>query len=232
MDQERQIRFLYPPIIVISFFLWRFLANTDGYCSFLHAIESLKSLNAIGSSLTIILAGTSMILVCGFLLGTFTFTLMKFGALLCLIVKYYFEDPKTLTSPRDFSASHEFPLREETRRNIWDQVFSHKPHTTHDPSLNLMASAWLDRNHSGEGITLWITRRWNAFNVSANICVGVSLAMYWFSGKSNYAEIPKNWTFAGWFLICAFALNGFLARLETMRMLRFLALDPLIKKHD
>ena len=214
MDQERQIRFLYPPIIVLCYFIWGFHYDNLGIQTIDQIIGLIKALQPYAGTLSAILAGGTLLVLIGFLLGTLTyaFARMTFFALgIC------FKKNARL------SGTHEVWLEQDSEEKIWNAVMPSSVFRRHDI---LYATVWLDHNLAGKEIHSWVVRRWNAFNVSLNICFGIVVSMLlFFCPYSPLASctIPQYWYNTGITTTLVFSLNAFRAYRETLRMIVFSA---------
>lgn len=199
MDNERQIRFLYPPLLVVLYFLLGWLSDCQGRQELECLVKELTELGALYG----LFASGSVILVVGFVLGTVTYLLLRLFA-------------RVLDSE-----THEIPCDTEMREAIWRATGSDTGLPKND--YLLMAGVWIDFVHCKDGVHEWIVRRWNAFNTSANIVVGVVIVLPWGSAIWRERDIPPIWYCLGFFLIGGFLINALIAYSETMRMIRFAA---------
>ncbi len=77
MDKEREIRFLYPPLIVGAYFLWGWLGDATGREELQGIICWFRGVGDVTGSIAGILTGGSLILVIGYLLGTLTYVTLR-----------------------------------------------------------------------------------------------------------------------------------------------------------
>lgn len=202
MDKEREIRFLYPAMIVGLYFAWGWLGDPQGWRE-LDTIKAVfKNMGPVPSTLAGILAGGSLILIIGYVLGTVTYTALRGLSWLCS------------------DSTHEIPNSPKALEAIWSVAgLESKPLNNAEQQ---MATVWLDFSQCKQGVHEWIVRRWNAFNLSANIASGLLICLAWRVFHSS-RQTPACWCIFGLigFVIC-FA-NALIAHRDTMAMLEFAA---------
>jgi hypothetical protein len=157
MNTDRQIRFLYPPILVLAFFFWRLVADCQVRAAVKSALDTAKSAGSASAAFTTVLAAGTLILVVGYVLGSMTYFLMR-------AVSFLVGRP-----------SHEAAFKDSDRELVWQAVMpAAVKYRAEDAWL---ASVWIDAKLSGKGINEWLGRRWNGFNLAANIFLGTILTM-------------------------------------------------------
>lgn len=200
MNPDRQIRFLYPPILILAFLMWAIVEDSELKLKVLALLsatpESLKGL--VGA----LVGGSTAILIIGFVSGTVTFLTLRiiFAVFGC--------------------RTHEVPISENCRRRIWTALM---PSPVIEHRKILFATAYLHFGICSKEVADWIARRWNAFNLSANICFGIALVM----ASVGWFELLHPASF-WWFGVGAGALvlffaNAFFAWRDTMGMVTFCA---------
>lgn len=204
MDKEREIRFLYPPLIIGAYFLWGWLGDIRGRQELDAIICWFRGVGDVKGSLAGILTGGSLILVIGYLLGTLTYVALR------------------LMSRLMFHSSHEIPTDESTRGAIWKAAGITGRNAENLDELQ-MSTVWLDFHMSKKTVHEWIVRRWNAFNISANIVAGILLCWGWRLAFADTRQIPQGWCLFGMIALVVFFENALTAHKDTMGMLKFAA---------
>ncbi len=191
MDTERQIR-----LIIAPFFLFASLllgAILSGQIT-VDSVSTLKPgvLVAIGSALT---AATLPI---GFLIGAVSISLLRLAFSLFT------------------NQSYEAVLPQSSWEIIWPRIKAAPPI---DLKKSLYAGVTLDHELLSHGVHNWITRRWNAFSISAHSCVALLLA--------HLVAIPLGilqscgWGAATFVSVALLTSTGAAAWIQTMKMLEF-----------
>ncbi len=121
-----------------------------------------------------------------------------------------------------FHSSHEIPTDESTRRTIWNATGIPGRSADHLDELQ-MSTVWLDFFSSKKTVHQWIVRRWNAFNVSANIVAGILLCWGLRLTFPETRHAPQGWWVIGLVGLLVFFQNALIAHGDTMRMLKFAA---------
>ena len=198
MDKDRQIRFLYPPLIFLSsiaFGIW-----LDDVSTVKTSIATFfKNTNNTSVAVTI-LGLSSIVLVIGFLLGTLTVFVLRI-----MFWKNNF--------------IYELKLKEKSYQEIGGLILAKK-----DGSISkkdrLYAGVVFDHGYISENIHRWIIRRWNAFFISSSSTLALFISLF----VGNLIEITLSWTWVftvlGFGII--FILQARFSWLETMRMIEFM----------
>lgn len=151
MDKERQIRFLYPPLIFLSSIvigIWQDYPN-----AIWDSISTLFTNNNITSIVIALLGAGSLILVLGYIIGTITI----------LLLRLFF---------RKNGWNYEFKLSDQTYFNIGKLILKDKSDTVHKKE-RMYAAVVFDHSYINDRIHQWIARRWNAFLIAAFSVVGL-----------------------------------------------------------
>jgi hypothetical protein len=200
MDKDRQIRFLYPPLIFLGSIALGFYL--DDSTSVQSIIEDFPQLD---KSLTIVLAilgAGSLILLLGYLLGSVTVSILK----LAFRLKGKHFNYEELLSDKFYKAIEDIILKEEG-----------KPVDKMD---RLYAVSTFDHGFISSGVHQWIVRRWNAFFISSSSAVAIFFS---FIIGRFCLNIDFNWV---WLLVSLifFSMLAWLASTswyEVMRMIEF-----------
>ncbi|MBI5422709.1 MAG: hypothetical protein HZA32_01395 [Opitutae bacterium] len=219
VDPTRQIRFLYPPLICLGYLLWLLLSNarTAEVFSQVFRDAPTPTITFVGT----LVAGGVVVVVIGFILGTFTYSVMRLLSLLRGIKSH---------RPSEWIGwqTHEAWFSEDDANDIWRRSVGLwadlKKRDIH------LATVRLDFALIDERVHQWIERRWNAFNISLNTVIGILLVK---GGAQYFAPSlprPNLWAETGWALVAMFLINAFLAFKDSGRMLVFCSQLPEEKK--
>ncbi len=198
MDKDRQIRFLYPPLIFLgslAFGIW------FDKSSLLYAdIEKFFS-NQNNTSIAVALIGiTSIVLLFGFLLGTITI----------LILRGFFPNNRF---------NYEFKLSEESYQKIGKLILRNKKDKVHKKD-RMFAVVVFDHSYIHENVHRWIARRWNAFLIASSSVIGLVSSLI--VGNLLNVNLGCSWIIPVIILIVLFILQGYSSWIETMRMIEFM----------
>lgn len=204
MDKEREIRFLYPPLIVAAYFVWGWLGSSHGFQELGAIAAVIQNIGAVTGTVAGVLAGSTLILVAGYLLGTLTYFILRMFALLRGL------------------QSHEIPSDESVHDEIWNAsgIIGRRHRDTGEIQ---MATVWLDFRTYQKGIHEWIVRRWNAFNLSMNVMVGIALCWGWAWWHLGLCGMSAAWFFSGVSGMIVFGTNAYFAHTDMMGMIRYAA---------
>lgn len=198
MDRDRQIRFLYPPLIFISSIaLGVFLDYPNSLSK--TVFETLGNDNATSVVATLLGLG-SVVLVLGYLIGTVTILLLR---LLFFWNRF----------------NYEFKLSEQTYDEIGRLIFK-KENDAIGIKERMYAAVVFDHSHINDRIHSWIVRRWNAFMIASFSVVGLLGSL--FLGPPLGFSSTSGWFFTVGFFILCLVLQAWLSYRETMRMISFL----------
>ena len=198
MDRDRQIRFLYPPLIFISSTaLGVFLDYPN---SFSTTISTMMTNDNTTNVLATLLGLGSIVLVLGYLIGTVTILLLRL---------LFFRN----------GFNYEFKLSKQTYDDIGRLIFKDKNETV-EKNERMYAAVVFDHSHINDRIHSWIVRRWNAFMIASFSIVGLlaSLSLRPLLGFS----FTCGWFFTVDVFIFCFVIQAWLSYRETMRMISFL----------
>jgi len=198
MDKDRQIRFLYPPLIFLSSIalgVWLDYPN-----SLSTDIESmLKNVNTTNVVATLLGLG-SLVLVLGYLIGTVTILLLRL---------VFFNN----------GFNYEFMLPKQTYGKIGKLIFKNKNENV-EKKERMYAAVVFDYSYINDRIHGWIVRRWNAFMIASFSVVGLLGSI--FLGPRLGFSITNGWFVTVDIFIICFVVQGWLSYRETMRMITFL----------
>jgi hypothetical protein len=192
MDPDRQIRFAIPPFFLFFSILVGVFLSNNPLRDWLTSVEGPRLL-AVG---TAIAAST---LPVGFVISSITFLLLR----LCFLpTGRSFE---TFISPVALMA-------------VWPSL---KTTLQCEQKWHFESVVTLDHELLSSGMHSWIMRRWNAFLISTQACVALSLAHV--VAQALSLEQPCLWFVGSLCIGGILALNAIVAWRGTMKMLEFQA---------
>ncbi len=155
MDKDRQIRFLYPPLFFVGFWIWAlYLDPARGVADYLPTGVQLPiSLNNI---LGILAGGGVLVLVLGFLISSVSVALLRISFRLA------------------GHHTYEAVLSDDCRERLSNAVGLQKSAPKSDV---LYLAAVFDHGLLPDNIHTWLLRRWSAFNISAHSNLGLVLVL-------------------------------------------------------
>lgn len=197
MDQERQVRFLYPPFFFVMSLLFGLILDSSR--SLKDIVPALKTSTSGPIEILGLLAGGSVfVLASGFLIGAISSLLLRFGF-------------------RVFGKRHyEASVTPSSLGRIWKMLDS-----LDGPSQDkiLYAVATFDHELLSPGIREWIHRRWIAFTTSAHCCTALGLALI--LGACLSIALKWEWLVVSLLVFAVLAFNAFFAWRDAMSMLEF-----------
>jgi len=210
MDQIRKIRFLIPPFFFIASMLFviyyssparEFLSTLK---NFIDEKDSYKFLIAIFS------AGAISILPIGFLIGSFSYAILR-------AIFFLF---------RSRGCKYEVCLNRDYLKRIWIKIGLRKPYYSfvEEQLDDLIYYATITFDHhilfkKRKGIHDWLVRRWNAFNISVH-CISALILSYVLSWLLE-AKMPSVWYTITLSIIIVLVINAVCTWRETMKMMDF-----------
>jgi len=201
MDKDREIRFLYPPsIFIVSLVLGMlFEPNRETLSCILEKFPCLGTTHEIRiiDLIIALFGGSFFILTFGFLIGSITINLMR---LLFLFSKHHYETA----------------VNDEAYNRIWGKIFP--TNNKSEIKQELYTVATYDHSMIDKDIHIWLRRRWNAFNVSANSALSLLIA---FIVGCCFLNFSCWWGGIVIFFLIILLLNARKAWKETMEMLEF-----------
>jgi hypothetical protein len=200
MDKDRQIRFLYPPLVFLgSLLLAAVRADTD----FINGrLELIFFETKSGSSIIELLAISSLILLLGFLLGTLTVLLLRFFFwLFC-------------------KSSYEIKLSDSTYEKIGRLILTNKKGKIH-PAFKHYAGMVFDHSYISQGMHSWIIRRWNSFFIASSSTVSLFASIIFGLWVLNI-PCTLSWAITVFISMVLFTIQAIFSWKQTMKMITFL----------
>lgn len=153
MDPERQIRFLYPPVVFVESVLWGIWVD-PAYV--FHTLVPKEFIGGTSSQvLTVIAGGGVVVTALGLVINTIPWAILR-G------VTWIFR-----------RESHEALLQAAALERIRRVVGFHRSPDAHE---RLFLVATFDHSNLPNPIHRWLFRRWNAFNVNVSVAFALMLA--------------------------------------------------------
>lgn len=195
IDPERKIRFLYPPFFLLASLLLGLYFDPNRSLNDILPIMGSDWIKVIVGAL---IGGGLIVIVAGFFIGTISLCILR------LAFKVFGK------------RQHEAVLSQGCLEQIWKQL-----HATGAPCQNqtLYAAATFDHELLPKGIHDWLTRRWNAFNISVNS--GVAFALALIIGKVLSIDIGIEWCVTSVIVAGFLTWSVILAWRDTMGMIEF-----------
>lgn len=198
MDKDRQIRFLYPPLIFLSSLALGVRLDYPNELS-----VSVSNI-LVNPNATIVLAALlglgSLVLVLGYLIGTFTILLLRF---------LFFNN----------NFNYEFKLSKATYEKIGELILKNKNDGI-GKNEKMYAAVVFDHSYINDRIHSWIVRRWNGFMTASFSVTGLISSL--FVGPLLGISITFYWFFTVLIFSICFAFQARFSWRETMRMITFL----------
>lgn len=204
MDQNRQIRFLIPPFLLLaSLFLGDFVSCSNIINKI--AEQPDKNILAIVAAL-----GGSTIPI-GFLIASIPIAVLNFIGFVCCRKKSKW--------------NYELSISPKALKMIWPKL---ETSLKFDFQKRFYAGVTFDHDILPLGIHQWLYRRWNAFNICINCCAALLL-----SHAIGYFLLIRQ-TFYWWIVTTIIFLfmffNAMVAWRQTMQMIEFQAFRNFEKK--
>ena len=191
MDELRNIRFLIPPFF---FFLSAFLA---AYFSG-GGLATLISPFSTEQALALTAAIGAATLPIGYLITSISILALQILARCC------------------GAKTYEAHLSDSAFASVWTATRST---LESDRELELYAVATYDHSILPPAIHQWIQRRWNSFNIAAHSCMALLLSLI--AALLPGVHFSCQWLGCLLLLLAVFAINGYRAWRQAMRMLDF-----------
>jgi hypothetical protein len=211
MDEERKIQLLYPPLFFVVAFMAALLTDPCHGPDIRKLFEKDIDFETVAG---LIAAGSVVVLVFGFVIGTVTITILRF--LGCVLL----------------DGSYEARLPKYAHDNIYQALgLAEKlPHECCRKKYRLYSAATYDHECTSESVHRWVLRRWSSFNICVSSITALVLAIAFvglFSLRPRYE----------WFVIVLpiipiLFIQAVCAWIDTMLMLEFQALRKLPPRRD
>jgi len=195
-DQERQIRFLYPPFFLLASLLWGLYLDPNRCLSDILPTTSFPA--EASKILGLIAGGGIFIIAAGFLIGAVS--------VLALRLIFF------MLGRRRYEAS----VSAECLKRIWERVHAAE---LPDTSKALYAVATFDHEIIPKSIHEWVGRRWSAFHTSVHSCTALVLAIV--IGSRISIDVSVEWLVTTLIVCAILATNAFWAWRDTMAMIDF-----------
>lgn len=194
MDKERQIRFLYPPIILLGWLLLGFVF--DDHKSFSNLVQVLKSVTT-KEMIAWIAGGGLIVIVLGYLIGTLTLSFLRI-----IFIKR--------------RGSYEIS-KKTNYEEIKKVIFKDNSDISDKERLFLVVT--YDHEFLPIAIHKWLQRRWQSFNTAANSVTAIILSMI--IGKMLCIKITSCWLILSVIFVLMLWYQAYRMREETIKMIEF-----------
>lgn len=201
MDENRKIRFLYPPFVLLISMLIALYYDCDKSLSdFLAQLENADKTTEL---LIVLIGGGIFVVVLGYLIETMT----------KLILRLIF----WLVKRRHYLVADN--LSNETYRSISYMLFLHFRTLNRNQQLN--AALTLDNAVLPKGIYQWIIRRWNIFNLACNSIFAIIISLGFLFQFD--VSVSRSWLIIIGVMLIILFITAFFAWKETKNMYEFQA---------
>lgn len=199
MDKDRQIRFLYPPLIFLASLALGMYFDSSGE---LRKIISEFIKTEINANIAIAIIGlSSIVLLLGFLLGTLTVLFLRLG---------FFWN----------RFNYEFKLKQLSYNQIGKLILKEPNTDSISKKDRMYAGIVFDHSYISEKMHSWVVRRWNSFFIASSSTVALFASLI--IGHLLKIGYTSNWVWSIIASIFVFVLQAFSSWTETMRMIEFL----------
>src|ERR1044072_6981008 len=178
MDKDRQIRFLYPPLFFIGFWLWALyldpIRSAQNYLpSPIGADRSMDVTDVAG----IIAGGGVVVLVAGFLISVVSVVVLRIAF--------------AIGGHSTYEVVWSDECRARVSRAVGLDLVSERE--------ALYLAATFDHVLLPDNAHTWLLRRWSSFNISCHSCTALILAL----GAARWSELSPG---TGWYIVLLFSL--------------------------
>lgn len=200
MDEQRQIRFLYPPFVMLASLLWGIhLDHNTSLASLLQ--NRIPSGSEWSGVIGIVLGGGAVVIVFGFVIATISISLLRLIFLirsLCTCRWTHFE--ATVSS--------------DCLKLLWPKLGLPNPV---DECKMLYAVVTFDHERLPRRVHEWLRRRWSAFLISSHSVVALGIAL--FIGWHLNVALTRDWIITSCALMLLFLWTAVAAWIGNMRMI-------------
>lgn len=200
MDKDRQIRFLYPPLIFIASLLLGIYFDDSTKREEVPILKEFIASTSDNSAFIAFLGASSLVLLLGFLLGTIT--------VLALRLSFWWN-----------GFNYEIKLGETAFEAIGIRILKGDSKVI-DKEDKMYAGIVFDHGCIPKNIHNWIIRRWNSFFIACSSIVALSLSLL--IGSFLKIQLTSSWLGAVIFFIVLFLFQAYLSWRETMKMIEFM----------
>lgn len=200
MDNERKIRFLYPPFILIFSVFFGIYSYKPEIIT--NVLSSTENENIIAKAALVLVGGSIAVVVLGFLISIITMNVLRLG--FRLLGKRHYMAVDSL-SERSYKHLKKALI---SKNNSWNQ------------SDYKYAAIFYENTIVPQRVQGWLIRRWNSFNISASSLTALLLSIPVLVSCKGF-QITIEWILfiliIGTFLV----LNGVNSWRETLEMTEF-----------
>lgn len=200
MDEQRKIRFLYPPLVMLASLLWgiHLDPNTNLASLLQNRIFPVSDWNGI---IGIVLGGGTVVIAFGFVISTVSISFLR----LIFLIRGCWTGRKV-----DFEAT----VSSRCLKLLWAKLGLPQPP---DDSKMLYAVVTFDHEKLPRPVHEWLRRRWSAFLISSHSVVALGFALFF--GWSFNVELTICWIITSCVLMFVFLWAAVIAWIGNMRMI-------------
>ena len=228
MDAERQIRFLYPPFFLLASLAYGWHLDGKSIDDFFYKTGSTEeSAQTTGGNgfIPLLVAGSVFVIVTGYFIGTVSMLSRWFLINVFALLVRGLRRARNKPLPWKWSEAFEKSSWVRDEAVLSDIALSGierhlcLPREL-DRSYALYAAASFDHGHLAKGIHDWLTRRWNAYNISVNSIAALVMAL--FAGWcSDDIDVTCRWVVVSAITGAPLLFSGVMAWKDTMAMIEF-----------
>lgn len=204
MDEVRQIRFLYPPLVMLASLLWgiHLDPNTSLACLLQNRIPSISEWSGV---IGIILGSGAVVIAFGFVISTISISVLRF-CFWCY------------SKCTGRSAHFEVTVSSDCLKRLLP-VLGLPVSEDNDKSKMFYAVITFDHEKLPPHVHEWLRRRWSAFLISSHSVVALGFALFF--GGHLKVEITREWIITSCVLMLLFLWAAIAAWIGNMRMIEF-----------
>lgn len=193
MDEQRQIRFLYPPFVMLASLLWGI--HRDPNTSLASLLQNgILSGSEWSKVIGIVVGGGAVVIVFGFVIATISISLLR---LIFLI--------RSLCTRRWTYV--EATVSSDYLKLLWWKLGLPNPV---DERKMLYAVVTFDHEKPPQRVHEWLRRRWSAFLILSHsvVALGIALFIGWYLNVALRLDNPELCTHASVPVGCCGRLDG------------------------
>jgi len=201
MDEQRQIRFLYPPFVMFASLLWGI--HLDPNTSLASLLQNgILSGSEWSQVIGIVVGGGVAVIVLGFVIATISISILRVIFLI-----------RSLCTRRRWTY-FEATVSSDCLKLLWSKLGLPDPV---DERKMLYAVVTFDHEKLPRPVHEWLRRRWSAFLISWHsvIALGIALFIGWYLNVA----LTRDWTIPSCALMLLFLWAAVAAWSGNMRMI-------------
>lgn len=201
MDEQRQIRFLYPPFVMLASLLWGI--HLDPNTSLVSLLQNrIPSVSEWSGIIGIVLGGGTVVIAFGFVISTVSISVLRFIFLV-----------RSLCTCRRWT-HFEATVSSDCLALLWSKLGLPQPV---DESKMLSVIVTFDHEKLPQRMHEWLRRRWSAFLISSHSVVALGFALFF--GRHLNVAFTIEWIITSCILMLLFLWAAIAAWIGNMRMI-------------